>query len=94
MNNTDVLLRQQMLLGRSQQLRASLADQTRVFQRPLAAVDAAQRGLKWLYDHPLVPIGAVTLLLVLRPSRALRWTGRLWWMWQTWQRVQRALNSR
>lgn len=93
MNNTDLLLRQQQLLSRSQQLRLSLADQSKVLERPLAAVDTVQLGLRWLYAHPLVPLGALALLVALRPSRAIRWTGRVWWLWKSWQRVQLAIQQ-
>ncbi len=93
MNNSDLLLRQQLLLRRSQELRLSLADQVMVLERPLAAVDAVQRGLRWLYAHPLVPLGALALLVALRPSRAIRWTGRIWWLWQTWRRVRLAIQQ-
>ena len=90
-NNTDLLLRQQLLQRRSQQLRSSLAEQVVVLERPLAVMDTVQRGLKWLYAHPFVPLGALTVLVVFRPRQVLRWSGRLWWAWQAWRRVQRAI---
>lgn len=93
MNNNDLLLRQQLLLRRSQQLRLSLADQARALERPLAAVDTVQRGLRWLYANPLVPLGALTLLVVMRPRRVIRWTARAWWLWQAWQRVRLAIHQ-
>ncbi|MBB1074904.1 YqjK-like family protein [Rhodoferax sp. 4810] len=92
MNNHDLLLRQQLLLCRSQELRSSLADQVGALERPLAVVDAVQRGLKWLYARPLVPLGALTVLVVFRPRQVVRWTGRLWWAWQAWRRVRRAIR--
>jgi len=92
MNNNDVLLRQQLLLRRSEDLRSSLAEQVVVLERPLAVVDAVQRGLHWLYAHPLVPLGGLALLVVLRPGRVVRWAGRLWWAWQAMRRVQRAIQ--
>jgi len=91
MNNNDLLLRQQLLQRRSQQLRSSLAEQVVVLERPLAVMDTVQRGLKWLYAHPLVPLGALTVLVVFRPRQVARWSGRLWWTWQAWRRVQRAI---
>ena len=92
MNNNDLLLRQHLLQRRSQQLRSSLAEQLVVLERPLAGVDMVRRGLQWLYTHPLVPLGALALLVVFRPTRVVRWAGRFWWAWQALRRVQRAIQ--
>lgn len=88
MSNHDLIQRQQQLLVRSAQLRLSLADQTEVLRRPLAAVDAAQSGLQWLYRNPQWPLAALTLVVLLRPQRAMVWGSRLWWGWKTFKRVQ------
>lgn len=93
MNNSDLLLRQQLLLHRSQELRSSLVDQAKVLERPLAVVETVQRGARWLYAHPLVPLGALTLVVVMRPRRMVRWTGRAWWLWRAWRRVQLAIQQ-
>lgn len=91
MNNGDLLVRQQRLLVRSAQLRLELADQAQVLQRPLAVADRAQSGLYWLYRNPQWPLGALALLIVVRPRRALVWGGRLWWGWKTLKHTQQWL---
>ncbi|ABD69958.1 hypothetical protein Rfer_2236 [Rhodoferax ferrireducens T118] len=91
MNNDDLVLRQQRLLVRSAQLRLLLADQAQVLQRPLALADQAQSGLQWLYRNPQWPLGALALVVLVRPRRAIVWGGRLWWAWKTFKQTQKWL---
>ena len=77
MNNDDLIVRQQRLLVRSAQLRLLLADQAQILQKPLARADQAQSGLQWLYRNPLWPLGALVLVALVRPRRAMAWSGRL-----------------
>ena len=85
MNNADLVLRTQRLLVRSTLLRHTLADQVQVLEKPLALVDKAQAGLQWLLRNPHWPAAAVLGMLILRPKRALVWSGRIWWVWKTFQ---------
>lgn len=73
--------RKQRLLIRGAELRVRLAHDARVLQGPLAVADQAVAGLQWLRAHPLVPLGAIAALALLRPRRALGWATRLWWGW-------------
>lgn len=93
MNNDDLLARQQRLLVRSAQLRLVLADQAQILQRPLALADQAQGGLQWLYRNPQWPLGALVLVVLVRPRRALVWGGRLWWGWKMFKRTQQWLGQ-
>jgi len=88
MNKHELIERQQALRLRSAQLRLKLNEQAQVFKRPLALADSAQTGLQWLYRNPLWPLGAATLLLVLRPKQALVWGRRAWHVWKGYRRVQ------
>ena len=87
MNNDDLVLRQQLLLVRSAELRFTLSNQAQVFKRPLTVADQAQTGVQWLYRNPLWPLGALLLLVVLRPRRAILLGGRLLWAWKTFKRA-------
>lgn len=89
MNNESLLLRRQELITRSAQLRLELADQAQVIRRPLALTDRALTGLLWLTRHPQWPLGALLIVVILRPQRALRWGGRAWWAWTA---LNRTLN--
>lgn len=88
MNNNDPLLRQQHLLRRSAQLRTAFARQAQAIQRPLAMADQVRYALQWLRHHPQWPLAALLTLLILRPRRALVWSGRLWWAWKMFKRAR------
>ena len=93
MNTHDLVLRQQRLLVRSTQLRLALAEQAQVFEKPLAVADQVRGSLQWLYRNPQWPLGALLVLLALRPRRALRWGGRLWLAWKTFDRARNWLGT-
>lgn len=83
MNPNELQLRQQRLLIRSTELRLQLRGHLQSLQGPAAVADQAKAGMVWLYQHPQWPAGALALLLVLKPRRALAWTGKLWWLWKS-----------
>jgi hypothetical protein len=89
MSPDDVRLRQQHLLIRSTELRHTLHQNLQSLQRPAALADQLKAGLTWLYQHPQWPAAALALWLVLKPSRFVTWTGRLWWVWKTTQKLRR-----
>jgi hypothetical protein len=93
MKHHDLALRQQQLLLRSAQLRVSLADQAGVFERPMALADQLRRGLQWLYRHPRWPLVGLMVLIALRPRRAVVWSTRLWWAWQTYRQTRNWLTA-
>lgn len=89
----ELALKRQRLEMRSAQLRLALATQAQALRAPLALADTARDGLQWLRRHPYAVIGPVLLLAALRPARALRWTGRLWWGWRTFRQAGRWLAA-
>ncbi len=93
MNSDKLLLRRQQLLLRSSELRLELAHQAQVFRRPLALADKAQGGLLWLYRNPVWSLGALTILIALRPRRILTWGGGLWYAWTKLQGTRNWLNA-
>ena len=93
MNNHDLVLRQQRLLMRSAELRNNLIDQAQVFKRPLASVDRAGVALQWLYRHPQWPLGALVVAAVLKPRRAIIWSGRFLLAWKSFKRVQNWISK-
>lgn len=78
MSNDDLIVRQQRLLARSAQLRLTLSAQSQVIKTPLAAMDRVQAIGQWLYQHPQWSLGAVLVLALLRPRRAVVWGVRVW----------------
>ena len=93
MNHSDLAVRQQRLQVRSAQLRLVLAKQAQALQRPLALADRAQSGFQWLYHNPHWPLGALVLVILVRPRRAMVWGGRLWWGWKSFNPAQHWLNQ-
>jgi hypothetical protein len=93
MTTDELILRQQQLLVRSAQLRSDFASQVQIVKRPLAVVDQARAGLQWLCRNPQWPVGALAVLVVLRPRRTLIWGGRIWWAWKAVQRARTAINN-
>ena len=84
-------LRREQLLLRSAALRSQLALDAQALAAPLAVADRLRDGARWLRRHPEWPLGAVLLLLALRPRRALRWAVRAGWLWRQWQAARRLL---
>lgn len=89
MSPNELQLRQQRLLIRSTELRLQLRADLNRLQGPAAVADQVKSAMLWLYQNPLWPAGALALLLVLKPRRALAWTGRLWWLWKSAGLVRR-----
>lgn len=89
MNPNELQLRQQSLLIRSAELRLQLRGDLQRLQRPADWVDQAKSGWQWLGQHPQWPAGALALLVLLKPKRALSWTGKLWWFWRSARMLRR-----
>jgi hypothetical protein len=85
--------RQQALLLRSAALREQLATESGRLQPPLRLADRVRDTWHWLQAHPELPLAAGAVVALLRPRRAWRWGRRLWWGWQTWQRMRRKTTS-
>jgi hypothetical protein len=86
-------LRRERLRLRSAELRLTVGEHARVLEAPLALADQVRAGAAWLRANPEWPLGALALLVVLRPRRVFRWAGRLYWGWSLWRRGQRLLRS-
>jgi len=84
-------LRRERLLLRSAALRVQLARDAQGLATPLAIADTVGDAARWLWRHPEWPLGALVMLVVLRPRRAWRWASRGWWAWRLWQRGRRLL---
>ncbi len=89
----ELLLRRAQIQQRSAQARAEWAQQAHVLRRPLDLVDRARSAAQWLLQHPEWPIGALLVMVVLRPGRTLRWAGYAWQGWGLYRRVQRLVSG-
>lgn len=88
----DLELERERLLARSAQLRVQLSAQSGVLRTPLTIADKVHGGALWLRHHPEWPLGALAVLVLLRPARLVRWSGRLLWGWQLWRRARPAVR--
>ena len=89
----ELLLRRERLLQRSAQARSEWVEQAQVLRHPLGLVDQARAATQWLLQHPEWPIGALLVVAVLRPGRALRWAGYAWQGYGLYRRAQRLLSG-
>jgi hypothetical protein len=87
----SITQRQQKLLLRSALLRQDVADSLNLWRPPLARIDRWRAGLQWLQQHPVWPVSAVAVVVVLRPRRTLVWARRLWWIWGAVKRIRQQL---
>lgn len=68
--------------------------------RLVAEVTTPIRAAGWIAaawrvarSRPVLVGGAVAALVILRPSRAIAWSLRLWAGWQTFQRLRERLSD-
>lgn len=91
--DTELALRQQLLVLRGAELRAGLVSELAPWRARLSWTVRVQNVLAWLRSHPEVPAGVLTAAVVLRPGRALRWGLRLWGGWRLWRQVSPLLDT-
>ena len=88
----ELALERERLLVRSAQLRLELGAQSTVLRTPLTVVDKVRAGTHWLRHHPEWPLGALAVLVLLRPGRVVRWSAHLLWGWRLWRRARPAVQ--
>ena len=91
-------------LAEVRQRRAELVDRAACERddvgRLLAEVTTPMRAAGWIAaawriarSRPVLVCSAVAALVILRPSRAIAWSLRLWAGWQTFQRLRERLSA-
>jgi hypothetical protein len=89
----ELIRRREELRHRSARLRVEWRQQAEVLRRPLGLVDQARTATQWLARHPEWPLGAAVLIVLLRPSRALRWAGYAWQGYGVYRKVQKLMAA-
>jgi hypothetical protein len=84
----EVQRRRTELVARAAQERDELGRLVGAVTQPLRAVGWISAAWRLASSRPLLVGGAVAAIVILRPSRAIAWTLRLWAGWQTFQRVR------
>jgi hypothetical protein len=57
----------------------------------LSRGDAVLKGVDWLKHHPAAIAAAVTVAVVARPRRALRWARCGFFLWRGWLAIRKSL---
>jgi hypothetical protein len=85
----DLNARRQLLLARSTELRLNWTSQAQALRSSFGVADRAREGVNWLVSHPQWPIGALVVLVLLKPRRVLGVAGMAWTAWGMYRRAQR-----
>jgi hypothetical protein len=70
------------LIERAARERADLAQTLQSWMQPLGFVDHCLGAVRFIISHPPLVAGAMLVLALLRPHRALRWARRAWSLWR------------
>ena len=70
------------LLERAAREREFVAQTLQTWAQPLSFVDRCVQALRYVIARPPLVAGAVFVLALLRPRRALKWAQRAWGLWQ------------
>ncbi len=88
-----LLLERDELRLRSAALRREMAVSAAQLRPSRLAGEQFAEARRWLAANPLLAVGAVAAVTVLRPRRMLGWAGSLWWGWQAWQRFRPMVDA-
>lgn len=70
--------RRQLLVMQAEQQRASLAKNIQPLKGSLGLVDKSLSIVNYVKKHPILIMGLVSLIGLLRPMRAVTWMRRSW----------------
>ena len=93
----DLAVERGRLLERISSQRQSLAQQLRPLGEAMGTADRVVAGARqcgdYLKRHPELVAAGVSVLVILRPSRLWRWSGRAFFIWRTWRTLRRELSE-
>ena len=70
------------LIERAARERADLAQTLQSWTQPLGFIDRCLGAVRFVISRPPLVAGAMLVLALLRPRRALRWAQRAWGLWR------------
>jgi hypothetical protein len=70
------------LIERAARERADLAQTLQSWTQPLGFIDHCLGAVRFVISRPPLVAGAMLVLALLRPRRALRWAQRAWGLWR------------
>jgi YqjK-like protein len=89
----QIRARRERLIAKADLQREEFAREVTVWQPAIGVLDRALAGYAWIRAHPEILVAAGAVLLVLRPRRTLRWSLRLYSVWQTYRRFSAKLSA-
>jgi len=84
----EVRQRRAELVDRAARERDEVGRLVGVVTQPLRAAGWISAAWRLARSRPLLVGGVAAAIVILRPSRAIAWTLRLWAGWQTFQRLR------
>jgi len=80
-----------LLKARIEEQRRALGWHSVPLEAAFARGDTVLKGVDWLKHHPAAVAIAVSVAVIARPRRALRWARRGFFLWRGWQAVRNSL---
>ncbi|MGB4066288.1 MAG: YqjK-like family protein [Azonexus sp.] len=87
----ELATRHGALKARIDEQRRVLAHHSVPLEAALAHGDAVLKGVDWLKHHPVAVGIAVSVAVIARPRRALRWARRGFFLWRGWRAIRTTL---
>jgi len=91
--STELAQRRARLVAQAEAQRTTLAQSIAPWRGPLALADRGLAALRYLRSHPVLPIGAAAMVVVLRPRRAVKWLRRGWVFWGVLRKLRGAMRA-
>jgi len=89
----ELATRHGLLKARIEEQRRVLARHSVPLEAALARGDTVLKGVDWLKHHPAAVGIAVSVAVIARPRRAVRWARRGFFLWRGWQAIRASLNG-
>jgi hypothetical protein len=88
----QIRLRRERLIARAAAQREAFAYDVEALAPAIAVVDRGITAVAWVRAHPGLLLAAAGVMLVLKPGRTLRWSFRLFSLWQGYRRLTARLG--
>jgi hypothetical protein len=89
MSLRELHARQTLLMQRSAALRLRASAELQQMEPAFALGDHLLQAGTWLRRNPVYLVGALAVLVVLKPRAVLGTATRAWSIWQSWQNARR-----
>jgi hypothetical protein len=88
----ELALKKQRVQFESERLRQRMTREIHGVLPVFDVIDSISTGVRWLKQHPAIPVGITVAALVARPRAIFRWGRRAVIVWQTWRKARALVN--